>query len=359
MKNKKVAMLLSGGVDSSVAMYRLIEDGYEIEAFYLKIWLEDELSYLNSCPYEEDLKYAESVCDKLNIKLHILNFQKDYFDKVVKYTISEIEQGRTPNPDVMCNNSVKFGAFFDKINKDYNFDFIASGHYANKGEYNGKTVLKKAEDSFKDQCYFLANLKDEQLEKIIFPLGHLKKSEVREIAKDLDLLNADRKDSQGICFLGKFKFNDFIKHYLGVKKGDIVDFDTQEKLGEHEGFYFHTIGQRKGLGLSGGPYYVVSKDTTKNVVYVSKNYFKEKPRNELYANNLNIFGKIELPEKLEVKLRHGEQLYDAIVTQKENNLLHIQLNENDQGIAPGQFVVFFKDEFCLGSGVIVNPVVRV
>ena len=349
MKNKKVAMLLSGGVDSSVAMYRLIEDGYEVEAFYLKIWLEDELSYLNSCPYEEDLKYAESVCDKLNIKLHILNFQKDYFDKVVKYTISEIEQGRTPNPDVMCNNSVKFGAFFDKINKDYNFDFIASGHYADKGTYNGVTVLKKAKDSFKDQCYFLANLKDEQLEKIIFPLGHLNKSEVREIAKDLDLLNADRKDSQGICFLGKLKFNEFLEHYLGKKTGKIIDFDSKEVLGDHNGFYYHTVGQRKGLGLSGGPYYVVDKDITNNIVYVSKNYFDQnKNRNNFQVSNLNLFGKpLEEVKNLRVKIRHGEKLYDCNIKDDV-----IYLSESDQGIAKGQFAVFYEDNLCLGCGVI-------
>ncbi len=351
LQNKKIAVLVSGGVDSSVALLKLKKLGLDVTAFYLKIWLEDELSHLSDCPWREDLKYVEGVCKKLEVPLEILNFQKEYFDKVVSYTIAEIKAGRTPNPDVMCNNNIKFGLFFDKITNDY--DYVASGHYANTGVRNGVKTLKIAADDFKDQTYFLANLKDQQLAKIIFPLGDMPKSEVRKMAQLADLPNADRKDSQGICFLGKFKFNEFIGHYLKPQKGSIIDFDTKETLGEHQGYFFHTIGQRKGLGLSGGPYYVVAKDHKDNIVFVSKNYHSpDKLRNEFIANNLNIFGEIELPKDVKVKIRHGKDYHEAQVKYLSTDSVQVSLQESDQGIAPGQFVVFYQDEYCLGSAII-------
>ena len=325
LQNKKIAVLVSGGVDSSVALLKLKKLGLDVTAFYLKIWLEDELSHLSDCPWREDLKYVEGVCKKLEVPLEILNFQKEYFDKVVSYTIAEIKAGRTPNPDVMCNNNIKFGV----------------------------KTLKIAADDFKDQTYFLANLKDQQLAKIIFPLGDMPKSEVRKMAQLADLPNADRKDSQGICFLGKFKFNEFIGHYLKPQKGSIIDFDTKETLGEHQGYFFHTIGQRKGLGLSGGPYYVVAKDHKDNIVFVSKNYHSpDKLRNEFIANNLNIFGEIELPKDVKVKIRHGKDYHEAQVKYLSADSVQVSLKESDQGIAPGQFVVFYQDEYCLGSAII-------
>jgi len=347
LQSKKVALLASGGVDSSVAMALLKEDGYEVEAFYLKIWLEDELAFLGDCPWNEDLKYLEEVCKQLDIKLNIVPMQKEYFEKVVSYTINEVKNGRTPNPDVMCNNHIKFGMFLEKVPKG--FDFIASGHYAQTQKIDGSTYLKMAPDPIKDQTYFLANLNKDILNKVLFPIGKFSKTEVRSLAEKFNLANKERKDSQGICFLGKLKFNEFLEHYLGKKPGEIIDFDSKEILGEHSGFYYHTVGQRKGLGLSGGPYYVVDKDIDENIVYVSKNYFSEsKIRKTFNIGSLNLFGKkLSEAENLSVKIRHGEKIYNCSV---ETN--KITLAESDQGIAKGQFAVFYDGDICLGCAVI-------
>jgi len=347
LKSKKVALLASGGVDSSVAMALLKEEGYEVEAFYLKIWLEDELAFLGDCPWNEDLKYLEEVCKQLDVKLNIVPMQKEYFAKVVSYTINEVKNGRTPNPDVMCNNHIKFGMFLEKVPKG--FDLVASGHYAQTQIVNDTVYLKMAPDPLKDQTYFLANLNKDILKRVLFPIGKYSKLQVRQLAEKFNLANKERKDSQGICFLGKLKFNEFLEHYLGKKTGKIIDFDSKEVLGDHNGFYYHTVGQRKGLGLSGGPYYVVDKDITNNIVYVSKNYFDQnKNRNNFQISNLNLFGKpLEEVKNLRVKIRHGEKLYDCNIKDDV-----IYLSESDQGIAKGQFAVFYEDNLCLGCGVI-------
>jgi len=345
MHNKKrVALLASGGVDSSVALALLKEQNYDVEAFYLKIWLEDELAFLGDCPWQEDLDYLEKVCKQLKVKLNIVPMQKEYFDNVVSYTINEVKNGRTPNPDVMCNNHIKFGLFLDKVPE--NFDYIASGHYAQTEKIGEFTYLKKAPDLIKDQTYFLANLNKDILPRILFPIGEYSKEEVRSLAEKFNLPNKDRRDSQGICFLGKLKFNEFLEHYLGKNIGNIVDIDTQETLGTHNGFFYHTIGQRKGLGLSGGPYYVVSKDQEQNIVYVSKNYFeKNKERKEFWIETPNLFGK-ELTEfkGLQVKIRHGEKLYNCSLDKDK-----VTIDQNDQGIAPGQFAVFYSSDLCIGA----------
>ncbi len=352
----KIAVLVSGGVDSSVALKLLQEQGHDVSAFYLKIWLEDELAYLGDCPWEEDLSYVRRICEEAKIPLHVVPLQKEYFESVVKYTIDEVAAGRTPNPDVMCNSNVKFGFFLDKLREiDPAFEKIATGHYAQTVEKNSIFYLKKAPDKVKDQTYFLANLKQEQIKKLLFPIGHLTKSEVRELAQKYNLPNKDRKDSQGICFLGKFKYNEFVKHYLGEKKGDLIEFETGKKIGEHEGYYFYTVGQRKGIQLSGGPWYVVDKDIDKNIVFISKSYHEpEKNRNHFEVANLNWFeGKIPVKNKLQVKLRHGENFYNCELSQENSHKLKVQLDCNDQGIAAGQFAVFYDDEICLGAGVIV------
>lgn len=349
----KIAVLTSGGVDSSVALHLLKEQGHELKAFYLKIWLEDELQFLGDCPWEEDLKYVREICESLDIPLEVVPMQKEYFDTVVNYTIDEVRAGRTPNPDIMCNNMVKFGLFLDKIDDSY--DKVASGHYARLEEIDGIHYLKRSPDAIKDQTYFLARLSQKQLARIIFPIGHLPKSQVRELAEKYQLPNKNRKDSQGICFLGKFKYSEFIKSYLGVKTGDIIKFETGEKLGEHDGFWYHTVGQRKGIHFNDGPWYVVNKDCLKNIVYVSNTYHSaEKPRNTLKVGEFNWFnGKMPDSNNLQVKLRHGEQFYncqlssDGVVT----------LDSADQGIAPGQFAVFYQAELCLGSGVILSELV--
>lgn len=351
MKKLKVAVLVSGGVDSSVALALLKEQNYELTAFYLKIWLEDELSFLGECPWQEDLSYVESVCEKLDVPLEIISFQKEYWDSVVAYTIEEVKSGRTPNPDVLCNKRVKFGSFLSKIGSE--FDLVASGHYAHK-EHNR---LMKAVDKVKDQTYFLASLKQEQLERIIFPLGKLPKIQVRELAHKFDLPNKDRKDSQGICFLGKIKFSDFIKCHLGEKTGDLVEFETKNKMGTHNGFWYYTIGQRQGIGLSGGPWYVVSKDPVKNIVYISKNYYDpELIRNSFTISNCNWFEGLSFPKNnqlnLSVKLRHGPAINNCILEYIDFDKYKVILETRDQGIAPGQFAVFYDQDICLGSGII-------
>jgi tRNA-specific 2-thiouridylase len=368
IKKMKIAVLLSGGVDSSVALQLLKEQGHDLTAFYLKIWLEDELSYLGSCPWQEDLDYAQKVCDKLQVPLEVISMQQEYHDKIVAYTIKEVRAGHTPSPDVLCNQYIKFGCFYDKIDSLYPgaFEKVASGHYAQiaqasdsqGGDSRGDDLflLKKAKDPVKDQTYFLSRLSQKQIARALFPIGHLLKSEVRALAEKFDLPTKLRKDSQGICFLGKIKFSDFIKHHLKDQIGDLVEFETGQVVGKHEGFWYYTVGQRKGIGLSGGPWYVVKKDTDKNIVYISKNYYSDdKSRDTFTVCDFNWIAHPPLEKHalekhgLEVKLRHGENLYKASL---DNGIVKIE--GNDQGIAPGQFTVFYDGEICLGSAVICS-----
>lgn len=347
----KIAVLLSGGVDSSVALKLLKDAGHDITAFYLKIWLQDEFSFLGECPWEEDLNFVREVCKKENVPLEILSLQTEYWESVVTYTISEIKEGRTPNPDIFCNSLIKFGQFYDKI--DNSFEKVASGHYAKVEKLNGKYALKISPDPVKDQTYFLSYLTQNQLSRAVFPLGIFTKLQVRDLAAKYDLPNKNRKDSQGICFLGQIKFNDFIKHHLGELKGDIIDFDTKNKLGVHNGYYYYTIGQRSGLGLSGGPWYVVEKDVKENLILVSKENKSKTERNTFFVTNLNwILESKPEDEKLKVKIRHGKFYYDCRIDFESENLLKVSLNKKDKGIASGQFAVFYKDELCLGGGVI-------
>ena len=348
-----IAVLVSGGVDSSVALKLLKDQGHTLTAFYLKIWLEDELAYLGNCPWQEDLEYAQRVCEALNVPLEVISLQEEYLKRVVAYTIAEVKQGRTPSPDVLCNQQIKFGCFYDKIGN--NFEKVATGHYAQVEESGGVYHLKKAKDSFKDQTYFLAMLSQHQLARALFPIGHLLKSEVRAHAARYQLATAARKDSQGICFLGKISFNDFIKHHVGTQQGDFIEYETSAKLGEHEGFWFYTIGQRKGMRLSGGPWYVVAKDPARNIVFISKHYFsEEKIRNSFHVSHFSwITGKPPIScEKLYVKVRHGETLYAATLEFIDDYYGFVTIDQRDQGIAPGQFAVFYQRDECLGGAVI-------
>ena len=346
----KIAVLLSGGVDSSVAMRLLKDQGHELTAFYLKIWLQDEYSFLGECPWEEDLRYVRSVCEQAGIPLEVISLQTEYWDSVVTYTITEIREGRTPNPDMFCNSLIKFGEFYDKI--DNSFEKVASGHYAQLIMVNGKLQLVKSPDPVKDQTYFLAYLKQEQLTRALFPVGIFNKSQVRKLAIDYNLPNMNRKDSQGICFLGQIKFNEFIKHHLGVLKGDIIDADNNKKVGEHEGYYFYTIGQRSGLRLSGGPWYVVKKDINNNIIYISHSNFK-KDKDQFLAGKFNWIAGAPKKTDLLVKIRHGEAIYKCNIEFKDTDVVSVKLNKPDRGIAPGQFAVFYDNEICLGGGVIL------
>lgn len=352
----KIAVLVSGGVDSSVALALLKQAGHDVTAFYLKIWLEDELAFLGSCPWEEDLGFVQAVCNHLDVPLNVISLQQEYWDAVVTYTINEARSGRTPNPDVLCNQFVKFDAFYKKISADY--EKVATGHYAWVEEKNGLFELSSAPDHIKDQTYFLSHLSQEQLSRALFPLGKMSKEDVRKLAYNFKLPTAQRKDSYGICFLGKISFDEFLEHHLKTNPGPLVEFETGTVLGQHRGFWFHTIGQRKGLGLSGGPWYVVTKDPAKNIVYISRNYHDpEKERRAFSVEKLHwISQKPPIIKNLHVKLRHGPEKHACTIALSSTaETATVTLQESDQGIAPGQFAVFYDNEVCLGCGVVSLP----
>ena len=354
----KTAVLLSGGVDSSVALYELLRQGRNnVTAYYLKIWLEDELSYLGDCPWEEDLGYARAVCDAAGVSLKVVPLQAEYYEKVVEYALKELRVGHTPSPDIFCNQRVKFGAFYDKVGES--FERVASGHYGVVDRSGGPVRLLRSPDPVKDQTYFLSHLSQAQVSKIEFPIGGLLKNRVRELAHEYNLANQARKDSQGICFLGKIKYNDFVKYYLGEKSGAIVDRESGKKLGEHKGYWFHTIGQRSGLGLGNGPWYVVGKDVETNVVLVShQEHRAEQNRSDFVVGELTwIHRPPTADEPLTCKLRHGPELVRfRVQPSADQSRLAVHLETGDLGIAPGQFSVFYSGEECLGAGMILSVI---
>ncbi|QQS35549.1 MAG: tRNA 2-thiouridine(34) synthase MnmA [Ignavibacteriales bacterium] len=347
----KIAVLLSGGVDSSVALRLLKEEGHDLTAYYLKIWLQDEFSFLGDCPWEEDLKYARDVCDQADVELKVLPLQEEYWASVVSYTIDEIKEGRTPNPDIYCNSLIKFGQFYEKI--DSSFDKVASGHYAGVINENDLYKLKCSPDPVKDQTYFLAYLTQAQISRALFPLNKYMKKDVRELAEKYSLPTMHRRDSQGICFLGQIKFNEFVKHHLGEIPGDIIDVDSGKILGKHHGYYYFTIGQRSGLGLSGGPWYVVNKDVKENLIYISRENKAMRERKIFDVGKFNWIADKPSGKNLRVKIRHGARFYDcSLEIEKEEGI--VRLKEADQGIAPGQFAVFYENDYCLGGAVIIS-----
>ncbi|MBK8661327.1 MAG: tRNA 2-thiouridine(34) synthase MnmA [Ignavibacteriales bacterium] len=349
----KTALLLSGGVDSSVALALLKEQGHDVTAFYLKIWLQDEFTSLGDCPWEEDIEYCEGVTRKLGIPFEVKTMQNEYWEAVVSYTIKEIKEGRTPNPDIFCNSLIKFGKFFDKIDDSYSK--VATGHYAGVEEVDGRSLLKVTPDPIKDQTYFLSYLNQNQLSRALFPISDLKKSEVRKVAAKYDLPTQNKKDSQGICFLGQIKFKDFVKFHLGELPGDMIDVDTGKNMGKHSGYYYYTIGQRSGLGLSGGPWFVVQKDITNNIIYISReNESIDRERDKFHVTNFNWFAGIppEDFEGLKVKVRHGPNYYDCTLEFESETSALVTINKPDKGIAPGQFAVFYQNGYCLGGSLI-------
>lgn len=378
-----MAVLLSGGVDSSVALRLLHAAGHSCTAFYLKIWFQEDFeNFWSECPWEEDLKYAKAVCEQIDVPLQVVHLTDEYWNNVVNnlfvflscfywnnvvsYIINEYRYGRTPNPDVLCNTRIKFGAFVDAIS-DMKFDFIASGHYAmvvhsDRGNKDEPSTLKLSRDTVKDQTYFLSHLSQSQLKRLIFPLGCMCKDEVRGLAKLFELPNQDRKDSQGICFLGKIKFSEFVARQIGEEEGVILEAETGDFLGKHRGFWFYTIGQRQGLRLPGGPWYVVEKDVENNVVFVSRNYFSVDKRRRVFRvgslrwfNGSSPTGHIT---QLQCKVRHGPGLYSCdVVKEVDGNgdeILVVKLSEDDQGLAAGQYAAFYEGLTCIGSGVILE-----
>lgn len=352
----KIASLVSGGVDSSLTVHLLKEQGFEPHIFYIKIGLEDDPAWV-SCPADEDIEIVTYIAKKYGLKYDVISLQEEYWDRVISYTIESVKKGLTPNPDMMCNKMIKFGSFEEKYGHD--FDLISTGHYASTTEIDGEKYLATAKDAIKDQTYFLGQISKRQLSKLTFPLGNLVKSQVREKAADAGLPSALRKDSQGICFLGKINYNDFIKRYVGEQPGKIVELETGKILGTHHGIWFHTIGQRKGLGLSQGPWFVVDKNLEENVVYVSNGYDPEAQYKEVV--NLAHFEFInEKPDRdystrqiVKFKIRHQPEFNNGEMIH-ENGRHIIYSNKPLQGVAPGQFgVVYSPDEkLCLGSGVI-------
>jgi tRNA (5-methylaminomethyl-2-thiouridylate)-methyltransferase len=352
-KKMKIAALLSGGVDSSVVVHLLKEQGYTPSLFYIKIG-RDEDELLN-CSSEEDIEMASLVAQKYGCKLEIIDLHKDYWETVVAYTISKVKEGLTPNPDVMCNKLIKFGIFEQKVGKE--FDKTATGHYATITEKDGKIFLSTAKDPIKDQTDFLAQIDYLQVSKLMFPIGHFMKSEVRSIAQKAGLPSAKRQDSQGICFLGKINYNDFIRRYLGEKEGPIVEWETGKILGKHKGYWFHTIGQRKGLGLSGGPWYVIKKDIAANIVYVSCGYDVETQYgNEFSMRNFHFITENPWQNQTEeanitFKIRHTPEFTKGKILHT-NSGWHVISEKKIQGIAPGQFGVIYDEDYhiCIGSG---------
>ena len=354
-----IAALLSGGVDSSVAVHILCEQGYKPDLFYIKIGMNED-GY--SCPQEEDLEIVMAMAKRYGLKYEVVDLQKDYWDNVVAYTIDKVRAGFTPNPDVMCNRLIKFGAFDQKVGHLY--DKTATGHYATTIEKDGKVWLGTTPDPVKDQTDFLAQLEGFQVSHSIFPIGTMQKGKVRRIAEEAKLPAAKRKDSQGICFLGKINYNEFIERFLGTKEGNIVEIETGKIIGKHRGFWFHTIGQRKGLGLSGGPWFVCKKDINENVVYVSKGYNPEAQlQDELYMQDFHFITEDPWAKLFETdstqntydvlfKIRHVPELTHGMLTRLPNNRWYLKSADLINGVAPGQFCVIYSPDgkICLGSG---------
>lgn len=351
----EIAALVSGGVDSSVMVPILKERGYNPHIFYIKIGIEGK-DDLMDCPSEEDIEITSFIAKKYACSFDIIDLQKEYYERVASYTMDSVRKGLTPNPDVMCNRMIKFGAFEEKMG--YQFDRIATGHYARQWYDNeGVSWLGTAVDTFKDQTDFLARITYHQLSKAMFPIGDLPKSEVRRLAEEYKLPSAQRHDSQGICFLGKINYNDYIREYVGEREGDIIELETGKKLGKHKGFWFHTIGQRKGLGLGGGPWFVVNKDTENNLIYVSKGY---DPIAQ-YVNIINLIDvmtmnpsiKLDDNQVIRYKIRHQPDFKTGIIKLNEKGLTIIS-DEMISGVAAGQFGVIYHatEPIVLGSGVI-------
>ena len=352
---KRVVLGMSGGVDSSVAAILLKEQGYEVIGVFMKNW--DEEDENGVCMADEDYKDVVSVAEQLGIPYYSINFVKEYWERVFEYFLSEYRLARTPNPDVMCNKEIKFKAFLEYAEK-LGADYIATGHYARLIENeNGQKIMLKGVDDNKDQTYFLSGLTQKQLEKVLFPLGEYKKSEIREIAQKYDLKTANKKDSTGICFIGERNFNEFLSKYLPAQKGDIVDIDGK-KLGTHNGLMYYTIGQRKGIGLgnskdgTGEPYFVVDKKLETNELIVAQGDDKLLYSKALIANNFNFINPIEFPFECGVKFRYRQKDVKGIITKINDDEYRIDFEEPQRAVTLGQIAVIYKGDICLGGGTI-------
>ena len=353
----KIAVLISGGVDSAVVVHKLKEQGHDLTLFYIRIGMDNGEG---DCSAEEDIEMCTAIAHKYGLPLEVVSLHQEYWDNVMDYALRTVKAGLTPNPDMMCNKMIKFGFFEQRWGRE--FDMTATGHYATTDIINGKHYLATAVDPVKDQTDFLAQISYEQLCHLMFPIGAMPKDEVRRIAQEAKLPNAYRKDSQGICFLGKINYNDFIRRHLGEKKGNIIEIETGKKIGEHKGYWFHTIGQRKGLGLSGGPWYVVKKNVMDNTIYVSNGYDTEKQYGkqihiaETHFISGNPWEGITTPVDIMFKNRHTPVFMNAKLVPMGDDEYLIESETKVQGIAPGQFAVSYDatGHLCYGSGIITG-----
>ena len=353
-----IAVLISGGVDSAVVVHQLMEKGEDdLHLFYIRIGMDNDEG---DCSAEEDIEMCSLIAKRYGLPLEVVSLHEEYWDHVMEYALRTVRAGLTPNPDMMCNRMIKFGFFEQRWGKD--FDMTATGHYATTRVVDGVKYLATAVDPVKDQTDFLAQITYEQLLHVMFPIGDLPKEEVRRIAENAHLPNAYRRDSQGICFLGQIDYNDFIRRHLGERPGPIIELETGRKLGEHHGYWFHTIGQRKGLGLSGGPWYVVRKNVEENVIYVSNGYGTAKQYgrtlnlDEMHFISGNPWQGVEGPVDIMFKNRHTPHIMRGKFTRLDDRRWVIESEEDVQGIAPGQFAVIYdeKGQLCYGSGIIVK-----
>lgn len=350
---KVVFVAMSGGVDSSVAAALLVKQGYAAVGVYMKNWSGDDYGIQADCPWEKDQKDAEAVCKQLNIPFRSFNFEREYRTQVVEYFFSEYAKGRTPNPDVMCNQQIKFGLFLQKAISE-GAELIATGHYAQAVKSGKSFRLLKGLDEHKDQSYFLYRLTQEQLAKTLFPIGNLAKTEVRKIAKELNLPTAQKPDSQGICFIGEINVLNFLKARLPEKVGSIIDIDTNAQVGKHIGAYFYTIGQREGLHIGGQkiPYFVVSTDVNKNIVYVGHGHNHPKlMQTRALLEELHLINK-PISSTLQASIRYRHKPKAGKLLRANAGQYYFEFDQPQRAITPGQSLVLYQAEECLGGGVI-------
>ncbi len=355
---QRVIVGMSGGVDSSVAAQCLIEQGYQVEGLFMKNWEQDDDE--DYCAAADDLKDAQQVCDKLNIKLHSVNFADQYWDRVFQHFLDEYSAGRTPNPDILCNKEIKFKAFLDYA-LQLGADFIATGHYVQSAQNEGVFELLKGLDANKDQSYFLYTLNQQQLSHSLFPIGHIEKPEVRKLAEKSAFITHDKKDSTGICFIGERKFKDFLQRFIPAQPGDIKTLDGQI-IGKHAGLMYYTLGQRKGLGIGGvknaseEPWFSVRKDLDNNILYVAQGDDSALYHTQLSASQLSwVSGEMpSLPYTCHAKVRYRQSDQACTIVSFDNKSVTVKFEQAQRAITPGQSVVFYQQNICLGGGVIDN-----
>ena len=364
MKNKKVLVGLSGGVDSAVAAYLLKNAGYDVSCAFMRNWDSFANNNINGnptidddvCPQEEDYMDAKRVADKLGLELLRVDFVGEYWDYVFTYFLEEYKKGRTPNPDILCNKYIKFD-YFLKYAEELGFDYLATGHYAQVQHSESESILLRGMDQNKDQTYFLCQISQKSLQKTLFPIGDIEKREVRRIAKELKLDIAEKKDSTGICFIGERNFREFLKNYLPARNGKIIDIDTNKIIGEHIGVLYYTIGQRKGLGIGGdgGPWFVIGKDIEKNELYVCSK--EDNPwlfADSCYVSGVNWFTREKKAKTFacSAKFRYRQKDNEVTVEILDNDDVMVYFHKQISSITPGQEAVFYDGDICLGGGVI-------